>query len=1122
MGSLNVNGLKRRLCYPEFIELIRSYDIFCILETNLDQYDIVEVKGYTFYGKFRNTISSRKSGGIGIYIKDELYSFIDILDNTCDYIVWLIIKQSALTIDDNVLIGVIYIPPTGSRYLDEDHMQLLDDEISRKCLNFKYALIIGDVNARTACLPDYVVCDDFLASHFQFDSETTSYFHKHEMLEKHGHSLKRKSKDKKTNPHGYFLIEICRNLNLFLLNGRVGCDKDIGEFTFRNKSVIDYAMSSSDLLSYVNDFNVMETDPLFSDGHAVLSVSILCRSSKQSEPKPKKQMRNRKWNVKLNEKFVNNIDITKLNNLLLQPDSKDAVNQISAEISNIFEIAAQRTFKPKYEYNTDNNKPWFGPDCNRARKAYHRAKKHYQRHKNLLNKNKLSHLSKQYKKTMHKHINKYKYSNEQKLRNMHGQNPKQYWSYIKRLKPNPKTKLPPTDELHNFFKESNANTENEAPFELPHDLLLNSEEQLNCQITESEILTHIAKLKNSKASCPSDNILNEYIISTKHIMVPVYIELFNKILNTGILPECWLEGYIIPIYKKGDSTVPSNYRPITLLSCLGKLFTSILNTRITNFVEENDLLNENQAGFRKQYSTVDHIFLLHSIIELLKKNKKKLYCAFIDFAAAFDSVWRIGVWQKLLSSSINGKLFRLIFNMYKEIKSCVFNESQTSAFFACERGLRQGENLSPIIFSMFLNDLESSLLISGARGLNINYGDEHKWLKLLVLLYADDTLIISEDPVDFQNSLDYFANYCREWKLKVNFSKSNVIVFGARNTNRYQFKLGDENINIVAKYKYLGIFFTSNGSFATAKKHLTEQAKKAMYMLYSRINNSDIPIDLQLKLFDHTIVPILTYGCEVWGFESLKIIEKIHNDFLRKITKTRKSTPIYMLHGELGRHPLSITVKCRLIGYWNRLITGKDTKYAYLIYLSMIHNINTEYKWPKFVQSILTEVGRPDLWINQSTLNNKSIKVYVKRSLLDQYLQTWSASTRNSNKGKFYNSYKISISLEKYLTVLPYNIALNILRLRTANHRFPIETGRWSGTELSDRICNVCNLREVGSEKHYILICPYFSTEREQFIPACYRETPNDFALTTILTNENREELFKLSRFASIIMNKIR
>ena len=88
-----------------------------------------------------------------------------------------------------------------------------------------------------------------------------------------------------------------------------------------------------------------------------------------------------------------------------------------------------------------------------------------------------------------------------------------------------------------------------------------------------------------------------------------------------------------------------------------------------------------------------------------------------------------------------------------------------------------------------------------------------------------------------------------------------------------------------------------------------------MQVLFKRIRNLDIPIDLQLYLFDNVILPIALYGCEIWGFENSQIIENLHNDFLRRIINLRKSTPIYMLHAELGRHPIQINIKSRMIGF---------------------------------------------------------------------------------------------------------------------------------------------------------------------------------------------------------------
>ena len=127
--------------------------------------------------------------------------------------------------------------------------------------------------------------------------------------------------------------------------------------------------------------------------------------------------------------------------------------------------------------------------------------------------------------------------------------------------------------------------------------LADANELLNSHITCDEIRKCINNLKNCK-SPGVDNILNEYLKSTKEIFLPVYEALFNKILDSGILPTSWLEGSITPIYKnKGNSSDPANYRPITILSCLGKVFTAVLNNRLTDFVDTYNLLNENQAGF---------------------------------------------------------------------------------------------------------------------------------------------------------------------------------------------------------------------------------------------------------------------------------------------------------------------------------------------------------------------------------------------------------------------------------------------------------------------------------------------------------------------------------------------
>ena len=212
---------------------------------------------------------------------------------------------------------------------------------------------------------------------------------------------------------------------------------------------------------------------------------------------------------------------------------------------------------------------------------------------------------------------------------------------------------------------------------------------------------------------------NEYIKSSSSVLIQVYVKLFNLILDSGNIPDSWLIGTIKPIFKnKGDPQKAENYRPITIVSCMGKLFTAILNSRLNTFIEVYNILNENQCGFRANYSTSDNIYVIYCIIEYLRVRKLKTYCAFIDFQKAFDRVWRVGLWSKLLSVNITGKFFfYIIKNMYKDIKSCIFNNGEKSPFFACKNGVRQGENLSPLLFSIFLNDLETHLTCHNRFGL---------------------------------------------------------------------------------------------------------------------------------------------------------------------------------------------------------------------------------------------------------------------------------------------------------------------------------------------------------------------------------------------------------------------
>ena len=188
-------------------------------------------------------------------------------------------------------------------------------------------------------------------------------------------------------------------------------------------------------------------------------------------------------------------------------------------------------------------------------------------------------------------------------------------------------------------------------------------------------------------------------ISKLYLLLLEVCKIFNLVFDSGIVPDSWSIEIILPIYKnKGDPLDPENCRAMTLVSCFGKLFTSILNKRPTLFSNQTEILKEKQTGFRKGYSTTDNIYSLHALISLYFSFDKQLYCLFIDLKKAFDKVWRAELWQKLLKSEIKGKCFNIIFNMYQNIKSCVRYHNQTSDFFSCLTSVRQGEILFSFLF----------------------------------------------------------------------------------------------------------------------------------------------------------------------------------------------------------------------------------------------------------------------------------------------------------------------------------------------------------------------------------------------------------------------------------------
>ena len=415
-------------------------------------------------------------------------------------------------------------------------------------------------------------------------------------------------------------------------------------------------------------------------------------------------------------------------------------------------------------------------------------------------------------------------------------------------------------------------------------------------ISEEEVKNNIKHIRSGKSGGP-DGILIEMLKTTILMICPILTKLFNKIMDQGEFPESWGKSILCPILKKGNVNDPNNYRGISLIDVHNKIFTGILNDRIYKYSTENDILEEAQAGFRKGYSTTDNIFTLQAMVQkYLSKRGGRFYCLFIDFSKAFDTVDH----QKLLSSlsqkGIGGKLFKILLSMYQKLKSCVRKNQTFTEFFDCNIGTRQGCKLSPILFSLFINDIVQELRNNCPHGIFVSQNIP----EIFVLLYADDIANCADTVRNLQIQLNIVELFCLNTGMVVNIGKTKIIVFrnGGFLSSNEKWYYQSQQIEVVSFYKYMGILFTPKLVWTKTKENLAEKANKAIITIKILQNKlGSLSVYDSFKLFDTMIVPILCYGSEIWGFEIAHQVEIVHDRFCKSILKVPIHTNSILARG---------------------------------------------------------------------------------------------------------------------------------------------------------------------------------------------------------------------------------
>ena len=368
---------------------MQNYDIFCVNETKIDKYDTIHLDGYTFISQCRRQNFFRKSGGIGVFVKNYLSPYVSLVESDSDYILWVKLNKKFTQIDQDIIFGAVYLPPSDSRFNTPDELENFEIEITNMCVSQKYVILMGDFNSRTGNKQDFLDADNFLADLFHFDDAMQQFFDISSILEQYKFSKNRKSKDSVVNNEGNRLLDICKSNNLIILNGRCGQDKETGAYTFKSISVIDYTIASTEVLKYIDCFAVRTLDPIFSDGHALLSTTLQFKSKQYEIPKANKHPKGSqrpKWSENKSAQFSRNISNEQVNDIKMYIENarhdmvnvnKETMNNICGKIADTFTQAAGKSFGDQNDVkditDSKDSKRWFGYNCRSARRKYHIA-----------------------------------------------------------------------------------------------------------------------------------------------------------------------------------------------------------------------------------------------------------------------------------------------------------------------------------------------------------------------------------------------------------------------------------------------------------------------------------------------------------------------------------------------------------------------------------------------------------------------------------------------------------------------------------------------------------------------------------------------------------------------------
>ena len=1124
IGFWNVNGLgKEKFEDEDFIKIVRKYDILCLSETWKEDGKVTPAP-FGYKAKYHNrkqkhAKAKRNSGGILILYKTELHDHIKVVNNKDENIIWVKISKTFKGLNRDLLLGTVYISPKTSevnkRDSATDTLEVLYQQVSN--FNEEDTIILGgDFNARIGNSVGRVTEE----LEFPGDRETGTT-----LMDERENDLsvrERVSEDKKINAQGQDFNDFCTSTDLCVLNGRTIGDLG-GKLTYigqRGCSTVDFALASKKARSSkcLQGFKV-ENLNIFSD-HCPTTVTLVKNSTLAEEKElDLENLEKRTMMPPFDDIYKSNMNTEEISKALSNLTEK--IDNKLSEGSSIFEhipemeslmistMGGERTGTrdKKHQRKKSGNQGrgkhiWFNQECRKLKNGLKHICK-------VLNKNptdgsirsQFYSTRKKYKDLISRKKREFERIRIEKME-LSAHKGKDFWNDFKKIRnPSKEEILPSPRGVQTFFEDLYKGSEDDTG--IPSTVVQNtSMANLSRRISVDEIEKHLKNLKRRKA-CGKDGILNEMLIFANGKLINIFRNIFNFIIDKEEYPERWNYSLTQLIYKDGDRDDPGNYRGIALTSNLSKLFNTIINTRLYTYLEENGIIRPEQGGFRKSFRTQDHIFTIQSLVDKYLAENKRIYACYVDLKKAYDSVWREGLFYKLRKNGIDEKTVNIITNMYKNTFTSIIYKGHLLEKIRVSKGLKQGDNLSPILFNIYINDLPEKLSEGSSDPVEINGS------KINCLMWADDIILLSETPEGLQNCLNNLDIYCTQWKLEVNKKKTKIMIFNksGQKLKSYKFIFNKSLLQNVSQYKYLGFVLAASGTCNHGINNLVDRSKRAWFSIYSILAKSrNKKVETYITLFEYVVKPILLYGCEVWGafvkeeriFTEFggKAWERFHLRVCKNILGVYKNTSNLAVLSEIGRYPISSDIHKQMVRYLLRFDgmtksrlakkcfeeqqldpegdhwLSKTKSFLDRLGLSFIHTVDNKKEWKSSEINRLSMVAknRENEVFEQNLVNTLDLK-----------------SEKNEGKLLFFNQIKEKFGQEAYLLISNATYRNKITQLRLSAHRLEIEVGRHrkiNGKKINrnDRICMHCRMGVVESEEHFLFECPNYTEEREMFM----------------------------------------